>query len=178
MPNPPTDSHASDPLKELAALYGIEPEFWDIWRRPHVPSPEVQRAILNSLGVEANSEAEVNAAVETALLRDWSQPIPPTVVVCAEKPLAIPIRMLEVHLTAPVHIRIEQEDGQTKSLDLKIEAWTRAAQITIGGKHYVQVEESWDTIVPPGYHWLHASTAAGDYHARLIATPQRAWMPE
>ena len=45
-------------LDRAARLWGIAPEFWDIWGRQHVTTAATRQAILRAMGVEtADSDA-------------------------------------------------------------------------------------------------------------------------
>ncbi len=47
-----------------ARAWGIETDYWDIWGKQHHASPELETAILGSLGVDTRSSASLQDAIE------------------------------------------------------------------------------------------------------------------
>ena len=60
-------------LDRAALLWGIEPDYWDIWGRRHFTSPDTKVAILRALGVKTDTEADLNAAVEGRWRAEWQR---------------------------------------------------------------------------------------------------------
>src|SRR4051812_30620677 len=88
MPSPtvtfsPAETYESA-LDRAIANWGIVPEFWDIWGNRHVVSPEGARAVLTSMGIRAGSKEELNEELEAELWREWSTPLPATLVLSIE----------------------------------------------------------------------------------------------
>ena len=48
-------------LDRAAAVYGIEPEFWDIWGRHHVTGAAAKQALLAGMGIAARDAGELGA---------------------------------------------------------------------------------------------------------------------
>jgi 4-alpha-glucanotransferase len=76
-------TQTDDRLRELAAAQGIYLEFFDLHGQCHAASPDTLRALLGALGVDAQSPAQVEAALD-ALRRDVA-PVPAEVIVFAHE---------------------------------------------------------------------------------------------
>ena len=72
-------------LDEACLLYGIEPEYWDIWGQHHVPDPEVKIAILRAKGVDCSSEESLAASLERHKQHEAECVLPHTLVITAEQ---------------------------------------------------------------------------------------------
>jgi len=49
---PATRNPEQPELSAVAQAWGIETEYWDVWGKQHRASPLVEKAILESLGVD------------------------------------------------------------------------------------------------------------------------------
>src|SRR5437762_13383395 len=78
-------------LDRAAALWGIEPEYWDIWGRRHITSPDAKKSILSALGVAADSKPGLDRAIEERLRREWARVLPPCMVISEN---AVPYEIL------------------------------------------------------------------------------------
>src|ERR1700683_5802950 len=97
-------------LLDLAArLWRIDPEYWDIWGRKHITSDDTKRAILQGLGVRAESAESLRASIEARRRKEWTRLAPACLVVtqssAVDLPLHAPAELSEE--TASVEIREE-----------------------------------------------------------------------
>src|ERR1700674_163831 len=94
MQSTPDESNLpQSPLTDAARLWGIEQRFWDIWGIEHLASPEIQKAILRSLGVDASSDESLQNAIGERKRRDSGRPLPATIVInqsAGTLPTAVP----------------------------------------------------------------------------------------
>src|SRR5688500_20113842 len=67
-------------LRRACHVWGVQEEYWDIWGERHIAGPEVQRKVLASLGVPANTKESLNFAIEERALQEWSSIVAPTIV--------------------------------------------------------------------------------------------------
>lgn len=72
-----SDAH----LARLAELCGILPEYLDIRGRRHVTAAATQRALLAAMGVDAGSDAVIQAGIIEREERSWRRPLAPVQVV-------------------------------------------------------------------------------------------------
>ncbi|MBS1827148.1 MAG: 4-alpha-glucanotransferase [Acidobacteria bacterium] len=176
---PPSNLSLSDSprylekLRQAAALWEMEPEFWDIWGRHHVPGPEVQQAILTALGVDCGSVASLTAAIAAREEEDWLRALPPTLVVARETPLPLRLRLAS---TDAVTVEVQTEDGAVwREL---VQPEETGEQRTVDGRVVYEVQVALTTAVPLGYHHirvLDAGHVVGE--ARLIVAPVEAYLP-
>jgi 4-alpha-glucanotransferase len=104
-------------LDRAARLWGIDPEYWDIWGRKHFTSTETQQAILRAMGVDTSSaEALANATAERERT-ERTRLVPPCLVIseCAW-PRVAPLHAPDSAGRA-VHVRIQREDGAEQSYE-------------------------------------------------------------
>jgi hypothetical protein len=101
-------------LDRAAILWGIDPEFWDIWGGKHVTSPATKRALLGGLGVDADSEAGLEQALERRFRKEWTRLLPASLVVGEGAPLELPVTAPEELAHGAVRVRLRQEDGRTE----------------------------------------------------------------
>lgn len=138
-----------DILDEACLLYGIEPDFWDIWGKHHVPDPEVKIAILRAKGVDCSSEESLAASVKRRTQQNAERVLPPTLVIAAEqKRLPLPDGV-----AAQCELRLE--DGRLLQFS--------GAVLPLG--------------IPLGYHELSINVSGCETRTRLIVSPGRAWLP-
>lgn len=98
-------------LARAAELCGIQSEYFDIWGRRHVTSPDIQRGILESLGLACGSTDEIERAIQARLWTEWSRPLPPAIVV-AEDASSISLRVPRSSAGESVKLGILWEDGE------------------------------------------------------------------
>jgi 4-alpha-glucanotransferase len=180
-PEPNTPSRA-DPLAELCDLYGIEPEFWDIWGTRHIPAEEVRKAILASLGVDTSSASALEESLRQRRLSHWTTMLPKTVVVSHGRPYSLAIRLPERYLGARFQAELHLEDGTVHHAELDVANWTTTSRAAVSGQVFVERLGVWPFQPPMGYHRIRLSAILPDLaaraDARLIAAPDRAWLPE
>src|SRR5437868_12905126 len=68
-------------LDRAALLWGIEPQFWDIWGNLHVTQPETKQAILRAMGVPVETEERIEQAIAARQQREWKRLVPPCLVI-------------------------------------------------------------------------------------------------
>src|SRR5579859_2098186 len=71
----------NEALDWAAKVWGIQPDYWDIFGKHHVTSPETKRAILESLGIPAGSKETLEHALEERSRSEWSRVLPPCLVI-------------------------------------------------------------------------------------------------
>jgi 4-alpha-glucanotransferase len=175
-----TDREALD---QAAELWGIEPDYWDIWGRRHITPPEVQRAILQSLGVACESKESLNQAVEQRLWCEWSRLLPPTLVVSEnvqprQFPLSIPGRLG----LQSASVQIRWEDGSSAQYEFSLGALEAKATAELRGQWFLRKQAPLPQKLPLGYHDVQVSVRSDrrtplSGTMRLIVGPDRAWLP-
>lgn len=163
---------ASSLLSRLAAAYGIQPSYIDVWGKRVEPPAETQAALLRTMGVEVGSEAQIRAALEEVEERQQREFAPSVLVIDADDevriPLSIPIDCIDRRLAwSFADENGSAASGDTKGLSAERRRGERAqASLTL-------------PIRPgPGYHEV-ALEFDGRLEARLrlIVAPHRCLTP-
>ena len=164
-------------LLDLAArLWGIDPEYWDIWGRKHITPDETKRAILKGMGVDADSAESLRESIEARRRREWTRLAPPCLVVsqnggAVELPLHAPADLAQE--TASVVIRLET--GAVRSLEFVLRDFPDCGAAEFDGRRYVRKQVSLPAGLPLGYHAVHVRLGDLRQSTRLIVTPDRAY---
>jgi 4-alpha-glucanotransferase len=147
-------------LDRAAVLWGIEPQFWDIWGKLHVTSAETKQAILRAMGVPVDLAEQLEQAIEARLQRERMRLVPPCLVLSEnQRPRQFPIH---AEATQQVNIEIRHEDGSIESYG------------GIGFSKFAHLPES----LPLGYYDVTVTIAdRAPESMRLIITPDRAYHP-
>ncbi|MBI3470056.1 MAG: 4-alpha-glucanotransferase, partial [Candidatus Solibacter usitatus] len=147
-------SSSPSPLDRAAELWGIEPHYWDIFGRLHVTSDDTKRAILAGRGVGPDFER----AIEERLRGERQRLVPPCLVLGA----------------GPAELPINAPDGLLATIDLRPESGEPArfeAPVRGGRLRLPDLDL--------GYYDLTVSVPdRAPEAARLILTPDRAYLPE
>ncbi len=165
------------PLDRLAAHYGIEPDFTDNWQRRHVVDDPTKRALLEALGVPAQSAAETEASLHVALSAAWRFVLPPAEVVRERTPLAPTVTLPAEHAGRLAWV-VRSEDGAHHRGEAALDALEVVAGERIAGIDYRRRRLPLPLDLPLGYHRL--EVAAGNVAPAamaLIVTPERAFGP-
>ncbi|ALC06458.1 4-alpha-glucanotransferase [Corynebacterium deserti GIMN1.010] len=166
-------------LNELADLYGVA-TFYTDYKGAHVEvSDDTLVKILRALGVDLGTptEAEIpsdevfNAAIQRFHDREFSRPLPPSVVAVEGDEYVFPVH---VHDGAPAEVHIELEDGTRREVT-QVENWTPPREID--GITWGEASFKLPGDLPLGWHTLHLASEdmSGElaFSCGLIITPAR-----
>lgn len=171
------DSVAPQPrLVELAHAHGVATEYWD-WQGQHVTvSAAAIVAVLTALGVDAEGDEAVEAALVDVEIAPWRRTLPATVVsrtgwtpwVFAHVPAGTGIRLV-IHL----------EDGTVRDVR-QVDRWVPDREVD--GLLVGEATFELPGDLPLGWHRLVAEldAAAIDPHtteATVVVTPQKLELP-
>jgi len=164
-------------LDRAAALWGIEPEYEDTWGRRHVTRPEVEQAILETLGVRTGSLEQLDQTAEERLWQEWSGLLPP-VVVLGEEGRTLHLSLPWERTGCPVRLAVQLEDGSQRGWDLNLEGLETSCWAELRGRTFVRKLVPLPEDLPLGYHDLRVALEGGPTATtRLILCPDRAYMP-
>ncbi len=155
-------------LHDLCRSAGLQTEYWDIWGQRHEPSEEALRAILASLGIDAD---------------DPQPPAPPApldpvaVFLAADPAPTVALRIPAGYESGSVSTALYWEDGGAVRRD------HAASSLPHDLVNPAALRLPLPAPLRLGYHDLElVLSAAGAPHIRaamrVIATPDRAWLPE
>ncbi len=163
---PPETS--KDPIDRAALLYGIEPEYWDIWGRKHPTSRETKETILRAMGKDAGSAASLAA-------QEWRRIAPPVVVATEGEEAAVPLSLPEERLGAPARIVVRREDGHTAESALNLRELPEIESTQLDGRAWVRKRARIPIDLPLGYHEVKVQVGDEQAATRYIVTPERAF---
>ncbi len=166
----------SEALSRAAALWGIEPGYWDLWGRYHEASPEACRDILRSLGVPVDDAGRLAEAVEARLASDWISLTPRTLVIDENAP-SLPISLPAEVQKGEISIRIQFEDGGGQRFSHPVESLPAGEAVEVQGRGYARRMAPVPAKLPLGYHRLAVFAGSLSSKSNLIVTPSRAWLP-
>ena len=168
----------ADPLRQLAALHGVEPAYHDIWGVRHEAGAQALQALLACMGVIDNDDGVERRLAATQRQR-WREVLPPVIVRRRSRlydPVAL--RLPEAQREARLQLALTPEQG---------EPWTSPVHCAA-----LSVLESWwgddgqrlalALVLPavdPGYHRL-ALLRDGETLAEslLVVAPERCYCPQ
>ncbi len=152
------DNRYNDALGRAAELWGIEPQFWDIWGRLHVTSAETKQAILRAMGVAVDGAEQLEQAISHRRERAQTRVVPPCVVLSETlRPRQFPARIAEA-----ASVEIRHEDGTVDQYPAPAGAFLPLPETLALGYYDVTVSTP---DRPPE-------------RTRVILTPDRAWAPD
>ena len=169
-------------LQEAAEACGIEPAFWDIWAVKHIAPPDVLRAILGSLGVDATSDESITRAMEQREWEESSRLLAPTLVIGSREPaIAVSLPFDLAQNTAD--FRIELESGESARFHVALADCKTISDRVLRGQRFVR---KLVRIAPAdkagamcyGYHRITVTVGGVTASARLIVCPERTYSPE
>ena len=174
----PSRSLQESLLKRASELWGIQDQYWDIFGKRHVTSPEAQTAILQAMGVPTGSDEELRDAIEGKAWQQWSQLLTSTIVVTAAE--GIPIQLPASYLNGKLRFEYFLEDGALHQHECTPEVLPDLSSASIRGSSYFQKRCSLPANIPLGYHKLIATATQEGFadlraEARLIVCPLKAY---
>ena len=176
-----SSSRAPDPheLEQAARAWGVETEYWDVWGQHHRASPQVEAAILTSLGVDATSKSALDRALEEREWRAWRTFLPATIVLSIDRaphelPLSIPVELANAHLS----LEIRYEDGSDTHVTMELGEVAVLEHACVEGRNLVRKRIRLPDSLPLGYHRLAIEIGGmASEPSRLIVCPSRAYQP-
>lgn len=180
-----TDHRDPDYLAQLLDHYGIADHFYDVWGECHVVSEETKRAVLQAMGVRAQSPEQAVRSWKAVKLRPWRRICDPVFIV----------RTGQTAFTCAVRVPSEErmdgrwtltwslrdESGQTVAGDSAGPGLTPADSQSVEGTRQIQFQLAIPVALPLGYYDLsvvatfESSRIQG--HTLLIVAPSTCYTP-
>jgi 4-alpha-glucanotransferase len=162
-------------LAELTRRCGIECEYTDAHGEQRRVPPDTQRALLQALGVDANSEAAIRSALDVEERKRWARALPPAVVFReAHSEPAIEIVVPQDLLACRWHL--EAEDGKRSSGEVTFKDLKLIDKKDIDGIPMQRRRLLLPGGLPHGYYSFRIDCAAST--CRVIVCPARCWLPQ
>lgn len=169
-----------DALARASTVWGVEREYWDVWSKRHEASAAVQRSILTSLGVAADSKESLDAAVEERLWQEWSRLLPASLVL-SERTSQLDVPVPVALAKESVKLGIRSEEGVLEHRWFWLPELPDSGTAELRGQRFVKKR----VTLPPlrlGYHELQISVLGNSSEpvvasARLAVCPDRTFCP-
>ncbi len=168
----------SSMLEHLATLYGFQADYQVFWRRQHGVTTQTQRALLEAMGVPADSEMAYAQAVAEWEARRWRRVLAPAQVVRrTTTPIQIELRLPASHQRL-LHWLLLLEDGNQHKGTVNIADLPVLEQVNSAGVQFRRYHFTLPFTPPPGYHGFEIADVGGSTQLRLIVTPEVCYQPE
>jgi 4-alpha-glucanotransferase len=169
----------NEALDSAAKVWGIQPDYWDIFGKHHFTSLETKRAILESLGIPAGSKEALERALDQRSRAEWSRLVPPCLVISENlRPREFAVH-LPVELAGQVaRVVLKMENGATETYSVALHELPAVDSTEFDGQRYLRKLLPLTASVPLGYHELEILLGGTCASMRLIVAPDRAYLPE
>ncbi|HEU4667253.1 MAG TPA: 4-alpha-glucanotransferase [Arthrobacter sp.] len=159
------DSHL---LQKLADAHGVGTSFqgWD--GLPHTVAESTLIKVLAALGVKADSNPAIDAALAEAELAPWRRMLPPAVVIQQGEPALVPVHVPD---GAAVRLGIALEDDAGSVDAVQQDVWEQPKDVdgvSIGRATFALPRD-----LPLGWHTLTAESGGATATATLVVTPRQ-----
>jgi len=169
-----------DPLQigQAARAWGIETDYWDIFGKQHYASPQLETAILTSLGVDLSSRSSLQTAIERRQQRRWRAPLAPTIFLTSGRVHEIAVSLPSIHADSLATLQIQKEDGSAMELQVGFGELPVVDAVNLDGVRFVGKRVRLPGDLPLGYHEIKLSMAGETSQpSRLIVCPSRTFEP-
>ncbi|UEL28951.1 4-alpha-glucanotransferase [Pseudarthrobacter sp. L1SW] len=164
------DGGAVDPhlLQKLADAHGVGTSFqgWD--GLPHTVAESTLIKVLAALGVKADTNPGIEAALAEAELAPWRRMLPPAVVIQQGEPALVPVHVPD---GAAVQLSIALEDSAGTVDAVQQDVWEQPKDI--GGVSIGRATFALPQDLPLGWHTLTAESGGTTAVATLVVTPRQ-----
>ncbi|MGV0645948.1 4-alpha-glucanotransferase [Mycolicibacterium sp. XJ2546] len=153
-------------LVELARRYGVATEYEDWAGRRITVAESTLTAVLDALGVQADTEQQRVAALAAHDRAYWTRPLPPTIVARAGTAASFWVHVLHGD---PAQVWVRLEDGSTRTGLRQLE--NHSAPYELDGQLIGEASFEVPPDLPLGYHELHLQLGDDDVSTAVIVTP-------
>ena len=169
---PTDDAQPSSSLIELAQRYGVATHYDDWTGRQVTASAATLIAVLDALGVPAETEQQRAGALDRHDRDYWSRSLPPSIV--GRHGTATPFW---VHVTHgdPVRLWMRLEDGSVRTGLRQLE--NNRPPYELDGRAVGEATFELPADVPIGYHHLHIQVGSTDLRTPVIVAPAKLNVP-
>ena len=165
---------AATALDTLALDCGIEPGFVDAHGNEQQTPAATKRALLAAMGVRAESDDDIGAALRARAAQRWERALPPALVLPAGSALDIPVVLPAA--TRGLRWTLTLEAGDLRCGDADFSQLPLLERGPAGEAAREQRALRLPADIPAGYHRLALDDQGGELH--LIISPGACWLPE
>ncbi len=169
--------HAS--FDRLCGLNGIVDAYYDIRGEHHVASVEARCELLNALGIDASSDADVYESLEQMWRRSWRDLIAPVMVYREnDNGHEIILNLDADQMGLPIEWELHCENGDSFQGRWQLDAGCGIDETEIDGKRRLRLIATLQVATGPGYHRLKLQQAGATIESLLIVAPPACYLPE
>ena len=164
---------AASPLARLAAAFGVEASYRDVWGGLVQPSDDTLKALLRAMGAEVETDEQIAAVLREAEERPWRDFAPPVALLDEGAELRVPIAASAALSESPFVWSLVEESGAASTG----EALGFQVQEERGGRRRGVL--ALPLRPRPGHHRLSLELGgrlAAD--VRVIVAPRRCLLPQ
>ncbi|MGC2660014.1 MAG: 4-alpha-glucanotransferase [Bryobacteraceae bacterium] len=165
-----------DALARTAQESGIDREYWDIFGRRHEVSSEVQKKILEAVGVDASSQERLDAGRRSRFLKQAEAVLPKTIVIGTERLVGVTFKS---DGSGSLCYEIDLEEGGSIAGSVEVAQLPLRRELSLNGQDWREYELALPAELPLGYHTIQITLnghVCGNAH--LVVCPERAFLPE
>jgi 4-alpha-glucanotransferase len=176
---PITSSTYDEALDRAAELWGIQPDYWDIWGKHHITPADTKRAILHSLGVPTGTKEELDEALAARARQEWSRLAAPCLVISQnQRPRQFAVNLPADLAALDARLTLTLENSAPEIHAVSLRDLPVAETMAFNGSSYVRKLVPLPDELPLGYHDLEILVGGACASTRLIVAPDRAYLPE
>ncbi|MHB1402539.1 MAG: malto-oligosyltrehalose synthase [Thiobacillus sp.] len=168
-------------LDQLCERCGVLPGYHDIWDEFHRTPDATRRALLEAMGLPANSDDEAAASLRALDRREWARPLPPVMVVREPAlPHRIAIALPLAEEKQAFRWRLQHESGAEDRGECVPADLEAAGHCELDGRAFVRRMLVLDLAIEPGYHrfLLERTDGQGEPAGMsLIVAPAACYVP-
>jgi 4-alpha-glucanotransferase len=168
---------SNEALDRLAALAGLEPQYWDIWGTLHKASDDTKRTILGAIGIAAEDDAASEASMRHMEEISWRRPLPPVQVVRTGEQPQVPLSLEAAFATTEVCCEVREEGGTEHRFVFRAAELPLTEFRDVDGERIERRQLRLPFELPMGYHDL-ALLNRDVRPMRLIVVPRTCFVPE
>jgi len=173
-------------LRGLAELVGVECEYLDGRGHCHQATDDTLRMILFALGIDVQSESDIQREWERIQEERWTNLIEPVALHYPEAraslcfPIALPLGDSSLE-SVLLECRVKDEQGKTRSSTVKGASCACLEETVIRGTRYVRIQVGLPGRFRLGYYEVMLTIRVGsrvlEAQSLVIAAPQRCYLP-
>ena len=176
---PITSSTYDQALDRAAELWGIQPDYWDIWGKHHITPAETKRAILHALGVPTGTKEELDEALAARARQEWSRLVAPCLVISQnQRPRQFPLNLPADLAALDARLTLKPENGEPQIHGVPLRDIPVTETMEFNGSSHVRKLVPLPEELPLGYHDLEVLVGGACATTRLIVAPDRAYLPD